>query len=73
VLTENRKKMVAYYRKGLALYKKMQFKEAIPYFQKALELEPQDGPSRLYIARCTELSKNPPPGDWDGVYTMTTK
>jgi tetratricopeptide (TPR) repeat protein len=73
MLSEDRKKMVAYYNKGLSLYKKKKFQEAVPYFKKALELEPGDGPSQLYIARCTELVKNPPPDDWDGVYTMTTK
>ena len=51
----------------------MNFKEALKYFRKALEYEPSDGPTRLYIARCLELSKNPPPPDWDGVFTMTTK
>ncbi len=34
---------------------------------------PQDGPAKLYLERCSMLSGNPPPEDWDGVYTFTTK
>ena len=73
MLTESKLKMLEYYNKGLELYKQMRFKEALKQFRKALEYEPADGPTRLYIARCIELSKNPPPPDWDGVFTMTTK
>lgn len=51
---------LAHYNRGLALYKKMQFKEALVCFKKALEFEPADGPTKLYISRCIELGKNPP-------------
>ncbi len=61
------------YNKGLELYKAKQFQEAKTYFQKALESIPDDGPSKLYIERCDQLIATPPPADWDGVFTMTTK
>jgi hypothetical protein len=73
MLEENRKEMLDHYNRGLRLYKQMKFKEALGFFRKALELEPKDGPTKLYISRCIELQKNPPPPDWDGVFTMTTK
>lgn len=73
MISESKKRMLGYYNKGLGLYKAMKFKEALKTFQEALKIEPNDGPTRLYIARCVELSKNPPPPDWDGVFTMTTK
>jgi hypothetical protein len=73
MLSKNKKKMLEHYNEGLNLYKGMKFKEALQSFNKALEFEPQDGPTKLYIARCIELSKNPPPPEWDGVFTMTTK
>ncbi len=73
MLTESKRKMLENYNEGLKLYKAMRFKEALSVFKKALECEPEDGPTRLYIARCVELSKNPPSSDWDGVFTMTTK
>jgi hypothetical protein len=73
MITENKRKMLEHYNEGLKLYKSMKFGDALRAFKKALEYEPEDGPTRLYIARCVELSKNPPPPDWDGVFTMTTK
>jgi adenylate cyclase len=73
MIQENTKKMVDMYNEGLRLYKDMKFKEALEYFRKALKYTPTDGPSRLYVARCVELIKNPPPADWDRVFTMTTK
>ena len=73
MLTENKKKMLESYNKGLALYKAMKFEEALDQFRKALAYEPEDGPTKLYISRCAELSKNPPSPGWDGVYEMTTK
>jgi hypothetical protein len=73
MLSENKKQMLECYNNGLKLYKEMKFKDALKEFKKALKHDPEDGPTRLYIARCVELSKNPPPPDWDGVFTMTTK
>ena len=32
-----------------------------------------DGPSRLYSSRCDEYLLQPPPADWDGVYTAKAK
>ena len=73
MLSSSKREMLDHYNQGLALYKKLQFKEALGHFKKALELEPADGPTKLYIKRCIELGKNPPPPDWNGVFTMTTK
>ncbi len=73
MISEDKKAMLQYYNEGLRLYKAMKFKEALNTFKKALQYEPEDGPTKLYISRCIELSKNPPPSDWDGVFTMTTK
>ena len=73
MLSDNKKKMLELYNQGLKLYKEMKFKEALETFKKGLQFEPNDGPLRLYVARCAELSKNPPAADWDGVFTMTTK
>ena len=73
MISEKKRDMLAQYNRGLDFYKKMKFREALAHFEKALELEPSDGPTKLYISRCSELVKNPPPPDWDGVFTMTTK
>jgi len=72
-MTDELKKLLENYNQGLTLYRESKFKEAKKYFKKALEVRPDDGPSKLYIERCDMLIKNPPPKDWDGVFTMTTK
>jgi hypothetical protein len=77
MMTEKKKRMLESYNKGLTLYKQKKFTEALACFHEALQHkekdEPEDGPTKLYIARCQELIKTPPPPDWDGVYTMETK
>jgi adenylate cyclase len=73
MVSEQKRQMLKHYNEGLNLYKAMKFKEALRVFEKVLEYEPNDGPTTLYISRCKELIKNPPPTDWDGVFTMTTK
>jgi hypothetical protein len=66
-------KLLDLYNQGLGLYKEKKFQEAKNLFLKALGVVPGDGPSQLYIERCDYFIKNPPPENWDGVYTMTTK
>ena len=58
---------------GLALYRAEKWDEAIHEFRRVLELKPDDYPAKLYIERCETLKKNPPEGEWDGVFTMTKK
>ncbi|MBW7858326.1 MAG: tetratricopeptide repeat protein, partial [Leptonema sp. (in: Bacteria)] len=61
------------YNAALSLYKQRKWDEAIVGFEKALELRPNDGPSKLYLERSMTYKKNPPGDDWDGVFVMTTK
>ncbi len=65
--------MLDVYNLGLEHYKKRDFQNAMGQFQKILDVIPDDGPSKLYIDRCKQYIAEPPPQDWDGVYTMTTK
>ncbi len=58
---------------GLAAYKTRQWAQASACFQEALQLAPNDKPSKLYIERCDDYRRNPPSDDWDGVYQMYTK
>lgn len=61
------------FEEALEKYKKGLWDEAIAGFQRTLERKPGDSPSELYIKRCQTLKENPPEGEWDGVFTMTTK
>jgi adenylate cyclase len=58
---------------GLASYRALRWAEAEAAFRGALDLRPEDGPSRTFLARCIRYSASPPLADWDGVYEMTTK
>ncbi|MEL6397508.1 MAG: adenylate/guanylate cyclase domain-containing protein [Cyanobacteria bacterium J06626_4] len=61
------------YQEGRAAYTNMQFKKAIAIFEKAIVLKPTDRASAIHINRAQAYLVNPPPDDWDGVHTMTTK
>ncbi len=65
--------VLAAYNSGLTSYRSQDFKVAATQFEKALNLHPSDSLSKLYRERCTHFLTTPPPEDWDGVWTMTTK
>lgn len=73
MLSEKKKKLLEFYNQGLELYKQRNFKDALKFFQQAKQVEPEDGPTNLYIERCQTYIIEPPPEDWDGVFVMTTK
>jgi len=61
------------YNNGLALYSEHQWKKAMKFFNDALKILPDDGPTKTYIAWCDEYSKKPPSKKWDGVHSLTSK
>jgi adenylate cyclase len=67
------RKVVAYYNKGLELYYDRQWLPAIIELTKALEIKPDDGPTKLYISRAQHYMRNDPGKNWDGVFEMTSK
>lgn len=73
MITKEKEDLLKYYNIGLAAYKQRRWDDAILAFEKALAIDPNDGPSELYLERSREYKKNPPPANWDGVFTMTTK
>lgn len=73
MLSEQKKKMLEFYNQGLSLYKQRNFQDALKFFEQAHRVEPEDGPTNLYIDRCRTYIADPPPDDWDGVFVMTTK
>ncbi len=60
------------FEEALEKYRSEQFKDAAKIFAELAESY-NDGPSRLYSARCSEYIEYPPPADWDGVYTAKSK
>lgn len=61
------------YTKGLYAYRNQEWNRAIIHFNAALDIVPEDGPSRTMLARCNAFKKTPPPNNWNGAYTMTSK
>jgi adenylate cyclase len=61
------------YAQGMAEYKQHRWAAAKAHFLAALEACPDDGPSRLYVARCDGHVANPPPPDWDFVVRRQEK
>jgi len=55
---------------GLSKYRERNWEDALNDFKKALELDKNDGPSKVYVQRCEKFIKNPPPDNWDGVFGM---
>jgi len=70
---ENRGQCLSRYNEGLSAYKERRWDDGIQLFTEALSFDENDGPSKLYIRRCNEFKVNPPPDDWDGIFTMRTK
>lgn len=61
------------YNQGLQAFRNRRWQEATGFFEQALLIDPQDGPSHYYLERCRQCQNAPPPSDWDGVSTFTTK
>jgi len=62
------------YFKAFQLYLSRNFEEAIKGFEKAEKIfNRKDKAITMLIERCNYFSENPPPENWDGVYTRTIK
>jgi len=72
-LDPKKKETIEVYLEGLMAYKERRYEEGLRWFKKALEIDPNDSPSKTYISRCEGFKIKPPPPDWDGVYEMLTK
>jgi hypothetical protein len=73
MISDTKKKVLELFTEGRNNYKLMKFKLAKDLFSKALKVDPEDGPSKVYFARCKHYLQHPPPEDWDGVFVMKTK
>jgi hypothetical protein len=73
MISDAKKKVLELFNEGRKNYKLMKFDAAKDLFAKALKVDPEDGPSKVYFARCKHYIQNPPPEDWDGVFVMKTK
>lgn len=72
-LSASKEKALAAYEQGMAAYKKHDWTGALERFSAAVLACPDDGPSKVYVARCEDNLNDPPPSDWDFVVRRTEK
>ena len=68
-LDGRRRDVFRHFAEGLVLYREQRWSEAAAAFDRALALDPSDGPSRTLSARCT-LYRHQSPAEWDAVHAM---
>ncbi len=64
---------IATFEQALTEWTNRRFDHAKALFEKVLTLWPGDYPSRKYLTEIEGFAANPPPSDWDGVSSLTSK
>ncbi len=72
-LFEKKQQILPDFKEAQRLYFGRQFEQALPLFQKVLEVIPGDLTTELYVERCETLVKEGIPENWDGVRKMDKK
>jgi adenylate cyclase len=65
--------LVALFGAAREAYKRRDWRAARSAWAAVLQRWPEDGPSRVFLARCEEYIAEEPPVEWDGVYAMKHK
>jgi adenylate cyclase len=61
------------YQKGLAMYRLKNWNTAKGYFEKLIASKPEDSLAQMFLKRCEEYEKSPPPADWDLIQRIISK
>ncbi len=69
----NLERLLEHYTLGLGKYRAGDFRGALACFERALEANAADGPSKIYLDRCRHCIANPPDDYWDGVFSLGNK
>jgi adenylate cyclase len=64
---------VGFFNNGIKYWNEANWDAAIGQFQESLKCYDKDKPSQMFIERCEHMKENPPEGDWDGVWVLTSK
>jgi adenylate cyclase len=65
--------LLAHWQAGRTAYVEGRFEAAIVGFSAVAALRPGDGPSRVFIERCTQFLRTSVPDDWDGTWRFDRK
>jgi class 3 adenylate cyclase len=71
-LSSSMQELFTCYEEGLHWYRAARWDQAAVAFNAALNIDPQDKPSRVMLERTTN-AHTALPSDWDGVWVMSTK
>ena len=58
---------------GYRCWQEGKWDQSIKLFKEVKTVNPDDKAAQLYLDRCTQMKKNPPKGEWNGVWVMTSK
>jgi adenylate cyclase len=73
-ISPEKEEIIELYHKGREYYLNKKFTRAMGAFGTILEeLDKNDKAATLHLKRCQQFLQEPPPEEWDGVYTMTEK
>ncbi|MBU0987994.1 MAG: adenylate/guanylate cyclase domain-containing protein, partial [Proteobacteria bacterium] len=72
-IDDRRREALDDYARGLDAYRKRDWNRALVFFNQALSITPDDGPSKTMLKRCNEYKETPPPQDWNRAYSMLIK
>ena len=72
-LEDNKMFAVESFVQGHGLFFQRRYELAQAKFEAALQRDPRDLASQLYLERCRACLDTPPPDDWDGVYDLKVK
>ncbi len=72
-LPDLRARTLSRFAKGLKAYRERDWDAAATAFGGALDIAPDDHPSRIFLERARNYRDTPPADDWDGVWTLYDK
>ena len=58
---------------GYRCWQEGKWDQATKLFKDVKKINSGDKAAQLYLDRCAHMKKNPPKGDWNGVWVMTSK
>jgi adenylate cyclase len=61
------------YEQALVQYRRREWRNAVQAFRRLHEADPARKLYKIYLDRCQQFIAAPPPADWDGAHTFTSK
>ncbi|MEW6497470.1 MAG: adenylate/guanylate cyclase domain-containing protein [Cyanobacteriota bacterium] len=73
-ISKEKQQLIEHYHKGREYYLNRKFRRAMNVFGTILEeLDRNDKAASLYFKRCQHFLQEPPPEEWDGIWTLPEK